>query len=79
MKPGSTIAAVLLLGAIMVPSDALAAMPLLPGDRLLAEGADGSMIELVQGGRCRMWRRECSVRWGFRTPRYFRCMARNRC
>jgi hypothetical protein len=79
MRPGLTIAAVAMLGTIVVTSEALAAMPLVPRDRLLAEGANGSMIELVQGGRCRMWRRECSVRWGFRTPRYHRCMGRNGC
>jgi hypothetical protein len=78
MRPGLTIAVVSMLGATTATSEALAAMPLVPRDGLL-EGANGSMTELVQGGRCRMWRRECSVRWGFRTPRYFRCMGRNGC
>jgi hypothetical protein len=78
MRRGLTIAAASMLGAIAVMPQAFA-MPLVPRDKLFAEGAQGPAIELVQGGRCRMWRRECSVRWGFRTPRYFRCMVRNGC
>jgi hypothetical protein len=30
-------------------------------------------------GRCRAWRRECADRWGWRTSRYHRCLARHGC
>lgn len=29
--------------------------------------------------RCHAWRRECSFRWGFRTPRFNRCMFLHGC
>jgi len=30
-------------------------------------------------GRCRAWRRECADRWGWRTERWHRCLARRGC
>jgi hypothetical protein len=29
--------------------------------------------------RCRAWRRECAERWGWRTGRWYRCLARHGC
>ena len=29
--------------------------------------------------RCRGWRRECAERWGWRTERWHRCLARHGC
>ena len=29
--------------------------------------------------RCRAWRRECADRWGWRTERWYRCLARHGC
>lgn len=29
--------------------------------------------------RCRYWRRECAYRWGWGTPRYWRCLHRHGC
>ncbi len=30
-------------------------------------------------GRCRAWRRECAERWGWRSDRWHRCLARHGC
>jgi hypothetical protein len=30
-------------------------------------------------GRCRAWRRECAQRWGWRSDRWYRCLARHGC
>lgn len=73
------IAAASALAAITVMSPPILAAPFAPQGNALVEAAQDTTIELVQGGRCHGWRRECSVRWGFRTPRYHRCMRRNRC
>jgi hypothetical protein len=73
------IAAASALAATMVMSLPVLATPFAPHGNALVETAKDTTIELVQGGRCHRWRRECSVRWGFRTPRYFRCMRRNGC
>ena len=41
----------------------------------------GSLVQKAQwgGGYCRGWARECSARWGWRTPGFFRCMGRHGC
>jgi hypothetical protein len=70
---GSTVA------AVGVMSGPILAAPFAPHGSALVEAAKDTTIEFVQGGRCQRWRRECSLRWGFRTPRYFRCMRRNGC
>lgn len=67
-----------MLAAVMVSPPVFAA-PFAPHGNALIEAAEDTTIEFVQGGRCHRWRRECSVRWGFRTPRYHRCMRRNGC
>ena len=44
--------------------------------------AQSSLVEQVQWwdlGRCRTWRRECADRWGWRTERWYRCLARHGC
>jgi hypothetical protein len=41
-----------------------------------------SLVEQAQYwdiGRCRAWRRECADRWGWRTERWYRCLARHGC
>jgi hypothetical protein len=41
-----------------------------------------SVVEQAQFwdiGRCRSWRRECADRWGWRTGRWYRCLARHGC
>jgi hypothetical protein len=73
------IAAASMLVAVTVMSRPVLAAPFAPHGNALAEAVKDTTIELVQGGRCHRWRRECSVRWGFRTPRYHRCMRRNGC
>lgn len=56
-------------------SAAPTAQSMLPG--VLA--TDGSLVQKAQWGRCRAWREECAARWGWRTPGYFRCLARHGC
>jgi hypothetical protein len=73
------VAAASMLAAVTVMSSPILAAPFAPHGNALVETAKDTTIELVQGGRCHGWRRECSVRWGFRTPRYHRCMRRNGC
>jgi hypothetical protein len=41
--------------------------------------SDSSLLQQAQYGRCRYWHRECAARWGWRTHRYFRCLARHGC
>ena len=40
---------------------------------------DGTLVQQVQWGYCRRWARECSYRWGWNSPRFFRCMAFHGC
>jgi hypothetical protein len=72
------LAAGLAFGAALM-SQSVYAAPLAAPSKAAAGALEGSFVELVQGGRCRSWRRECSLRWGFRTARYHRCMARRGC
>ena len=36
-------------------------------------------VQYWDRGRCRGWRRECAERWGWRTERFHRCLARHGC
>jgi hypothetical protein len=36
-------------------------------------------VQFWDVGRCRSWRRECAERWGWRTDRWYRCLARHGC
>jgi hypothetical protein len=49
---------------------------------LVTPRAQSSLVEQVQWwdiGRCRAWRRECAQRWGWRSDRWYRCLARHGC
>ena len=70
-------AGVVAMAAAFAPLGASAA-PAMPQSKILDVGT-GSLIEKVQDGRCRHWRHECAQRWGWRTPRYFRCLERHGC
>ncbi len=41
--------------------------------------AEHALIEKTQAGRCRSWRRECAIRWGWGGTRFRRCLARRGC
>ncbi|HWE21806.1 MAG TPA: hypothetical protein VG758_32290 [Hyphomicrobiaceae bacterium] len=44
--------------------------------------AQTAAVEQVQFwgvDRCRSWRRECAERWGWRSDRWYRCLARHGC
>ena len=38
-----------------------------------------TLVQKTQWRYCRRWRHECADRWGWRTPGYFRCLARHGC
>jgi len=41
--------------------------------------AESGSLQKVHYRYCRRWRHECADRWGWRTGRYFRCLARHGC
>jgi hypothetical protein len=44
--------------------------------------AEGALVEQVHwwGRRhCEYWRHECASRWGWGTPRFYRCLWRHNC
>ena len=65
--------------ALLVPSAVMADA----GSSLATvQRAQTPIVEQVQWwdlGRCRAWRRECADRWGWRTERWYRCLARHGC
>ena len=73
------LAAALAFGAQALMSERAYAAPIAAQSKPAGGALEGSFVELAQGGRCRALRRECSLRWGFRTVRYHRCMARRGC
>ena len=73
----SLAAGVVAMAAVLAPIGATAA-PAMPQTRIVDVDA-GSLLRQVQYGRCRFWHRECADRWGWRTHRYFRCLARHGC
>ena len=73
----SLAAGIVLAAAMFAPVGASAAAPQSPVPGAMA--FDGTLVQKAQWGRCRAWRAECSARWGWRTPRFFRCLARHGC
>ena len=41
--------------------------------------SEAGLLTQVQWGRCGYWRRECTIRWPARGPRFFRCLAIHGC
>jgi hypothetical protein len=69
----------ILAAATIAPVGASAMAPQSPVPAI--NGAEGTLLHKAQWGygRCRAWRHECAARWGWRSPRYFRCVARHGC
>lgn len=69
------------LGLAMLAIPAVSSAAALPGaSQSTAQlGHQSTMTETVAWGRCRAWRQECSVRWGWGGPRFRRCMWRHGC
>ena len=68
----------LAVAALLVPSSVFAGAAQSPG--LKADSPP--TVQQVQWwdlDRCRAWRRECADRWGWRTDRWYRCLARHGC
>jgi hypothetical protein len=77
----SLAAGVLALATAFTPISATAA-PAMPQSRIVDVAADaGALLQKAQWGHrhCRYWRHECAARWGWRSPRFFRCLARHGC
>ena len=70
-------AGVVAMAAVFAPIGATAA-PAMPQTRIL-DVDGGALVQKAQYGRGRFWHRECADRWGWRTHRYFRCLARHGC
>ena len=69
----------LVAAAVLMPSSQSAAGQL-PFSRMPADGQP--LVQQAQFwdiGRCRAWRRECAERWGWRSARWHRCLARHGC
>ena len=69
----------LVAAAMLMPSSlSFAGQPTTTG----VKSEDQPVIQQVQFwdiDRCRGWRRECADRWGWRTERWHRCLARHGC
>jgi hypothetical protein len=75
-----SVAAGLAAAAIALAPHAVSAMPLTSqADALAAAAAEGALVEKTQWRRCRYWRNVCAARWGWRSGRYFLCVARHGC
>jgi hypothetical protein len=69
-------ASILTVSCITFSSQASLAVPLAD----FGQAASGeSLVQTVQSGRCRSWRRECAIRWGWGGSRFRRCLARRNC
>ena len=69
----------LAVAALLVPSAVNAGVQ---SPLLTSRSGPTTAVEQVQFwdiGRCRAWRRECADRWGWRTGRWYRCLARHGC
>ena len=73
----SLAAGLVLMAATLAPTGVSAAMA--PQSPLPGVTIEGSLVQKAQWGYCHGWRRECAARWGWRTPGFFRCMARHGC
>ena len=71
-------AGVVAMAAVFAPLGATAA-PAMPQSRIVDVGTGSLVREGAIPRRCRYWHHECADRWGWRTPRYFRCLARHGC
>jgi hypothetical protein len=61
------------------PSVAIAGAASLPATQVTNQAPAVQQVQFWDIGRCRAWRRECAERWGWRTGRWHRCLARHGC
>jgi hypothetical protein len=72
--------AALLAGGALLSSDLGATAATAPPMSLRSEaGADGSLVQKAQWGRCRYWHNECARRWGWGGWEFRRCLRRHDC
>lgn len=79
-----------MIGKLTLSAGLLALSMMAGTQTAAAASAPQTMLGTLQAGEpmvqktqywsyCRRWRHECADRWGWRTPRYFRCMGRHGC
>lgn len=76
MRRTALIAAAAILGAPLAISQASATAAPDPG-WAKSQAAAGSVVEHT--GYCGRWNWRCSKRWGWGSPRYYRCLRRHGC
>jgi hypothetical protein len=65
--------------AMIAPSAGIAGSPSALATQAPAPAPILEQVQFWDIGRCRAWRRECADRWGWRTDRWRRCLARHGC
>jgi hypothetical protein len=70
-----SLAAGLVAATIALAPQLAAAAPLAP----TPGASEGTLVQQAQFGYCRARRNECAARWGWRTWRYWRCVAARGC
>jgi hypothetical protein len=65
--------------AALVPSAAVAGSLSPVAAQITDQPTALKQVQYWDVGRCRAWRRECAERWGWRTGRWYRCLARHGC
>jgi hypothetical protein len=80
MKPMLTLATAAGI-TLTIAMGAAQAVPATPQSPLPSVAAEQNLLQPVHypNWRCRAWRRECAVRWGWGTWRFNRCMRRHAC
>jgi hypothetical protein len=69
----------LIVAAALLPTSVLAAGYSPPAQLSVGGPPLVQHAQFWDIGRCRAWRRECADRWGWRTGRWYRCLARHGC
>jgi hypothetical protein len=65
--------------AALAPSAAVAGAASPLAMQMTDQATALKQVQFWDIGRCRAWRRECAERWGWRTGRWYRCLARHGC
>jgi len=69
----------LAVAAVLVPSSVFGAAQSPLATMMPDRPAAIEQVQWWDIDRCRAWRRECAERWGWRTERWYRCLARRGC
>ena len=76
----SALSAALTAAAVGVGSFAASAAPMGPqANAIRGAASQSTLVDTVQWGYCHRVRQTCAAAFGWRTGRYFRCVARRGC